>query len=230
MAGEFSRRGDTMSEIAFGQQFGLLTVLEEAPRRNGRRCWVCRCDCGNEKVVDQGHLRSGHTKSCGCLSRARSQARAIDLTGRRFGRLTAITPTPRRRRTSVIWHCRCDCGAETYVESDILLRGNSRSCGCIREEQRKENMKKAIHFENGTCIEKIACQRECASNTSGHRGVTRRPNGKWRAELTFRGKRYHLGYYDRFEDAVKARLKGEEMYTDYLEAYYAAQKEENPDP
>ena len=42
--------------------------------------------------------------------------RAKDLTGQRFGRLTALYPTNRRDyKGSVIWHCRCDCGNETDV-------------------------------------------------------------------------------------------------------------------
>ncbi len=203
-----------------GSRFDRLEVLEEAPRRNGRRMWLCRCDCGARKIVSDTHLKTGHTRSCGCLSRQKARAKAIDLTGQRFGRLTALAPTGQRRRTSVVWQCRCDCGKEARVASDILLRGNSRSCGCIQEEQRRENMRSAIHFQDGTCIERIRCQKESAANTSGHRGVSLRPNVKWRAVLTFRCMRYHLGYYDRFEDAVKARLRGEEMYTEYLNDHY----------
>jgi hypothetical protein len=48
-----------------GQRFGRLTVAEIA-RRNPVH-WRCRCDCGNETVVSAGELRSGGTRSCGCL-------------------------------------------------------------------------------------------------------------------------------------------------------------------
>lgn len=34
---------------------------------SGKRCWMCICDCGCIKKIAQGHLRNGHTKSCGCL-------------------------------------------------------------------------------------------------------------------------------------------------------------------
>lgn len=54
-----------------GQRYGFLTVLEEAPKeyiKNKHRCsyWKCKCDCGKECIVTLSHLRSGHTKSCGC--------------------------------------------------------------------------------------------------------------------------------------------------------------------
>lgn len=60
-----------------GQKFGRLTVLKLSEKiqriRNGKRDghfykWLCRCDCGNECVVDQVHLKSGHTVSCGCFN------------------------------------------------------------------------------------------------------------------------------------------------------------------
>lgn len=50
-----------------GIRFNRLTViklLERTPRR--RYIWLCRCDCGNETKVPTEHLKSGHTKSCGC--------------------------------------------------------------------------------------------------------------------------------------------------------------------
>lgn len=82
-------------------------------------------------------------------------------------------------------------------------------------------MKTAIHFVDGTCVEKIACQKESAANTSGHRGVYRRENGKWRASMEFQRKRINLGTYDTFEEAVAARLNGEEIYRNFLTEYYA---------
>lgn len=51
-----------------GQRFGELTVLQRAERkRSGSYFWLCKCDCGNEKIIDGGSLRYGSTKSCGCL-------------------------------------------------------------------------------------------------------------------------------------------------------------------
>jgi hypothetical protein len=51
-----------------GQTFGRLTALEATPeRRNGNVGWACRCECGKVVVVASGNLRSGNTKSCGCL-------------------------------------------------------------------------------------------------------------------------------------------------------------------
>ena len=60
-----------------GQKFGRLTVIRLLDERtkNGGKKYLCRCDCGTEKVVQQGHLRSGAIKSCGCLLRETTIAR-----------------------------------------------------------------------------------------------------------------------------------------------------------
>ena len=49
-----------------GQQFGMLTVLGPAEDIGSMTAWRCRCECGKETVVMTGHLRDGHTTSCGC--------------------------------------------------------------------------------------------------------------------------------------------------------------------
>lgn len=53
-----------------------------------------------------------------------------ELTGRRFGKLTAIEPTDQRKRGAVLWRCHCDCGNEVLVESRRLKPGVIQSCGC----------------------------------------------------------------------------------------------------
>lgn len=56
-----------------GQKFGRLTVIERMPNNKRKQAvWKCLCDCGNEVIVEAGHLRSGHSQSCGCYGRQRS--------------------------------------------------------------------------------------------------------------------------------------------------------------
>lgn len=51
-----------------GRKYGKLLVLKQAGYNGqGGALWLCKCDCGNEKVVDAHALRRGKTKSCGCL-------------------------------------------------------------------------------------------------------------------------------------------------------------------
>lgn len=49
-----------------GQKFGRLTAVS-LTRIGQRPAWLCVCDCGKEKAVEGGNLRSGQVRSCGCL-------------------------------------------------------------------------------------------------------------------------------------------------------------------
>ena len=53
-----------------GQRFGRLIVAKRAENtKSGDARWMCKCDCGNETIVKAKHLKSGGTKSCGCLQK-----------------------------------------------------------------------------------------------------------------------------------------------------------------
>jgi len=130
-----------------GQKFGRLTVIQQAPNYKKFVCWFCRCCCGNELVVRACNLFSSHTKSCGCLKREKAaiscSARKLDLTGRRFGRLTALRPAAEqlervgdRPRTRTRWFCECDCGGNKIVTTRELVIGHTKSCGCLAKESR----------------------------------------------------------------------------------------------
>ena len=135
-----------------GQRFGRLVALEPT-YKNGKTAWVCKCDCGVEKVIDTSHLRQGDTKSCGCLhkekARERGLANAQNLLGKRFGKLTVIEKTERRYRGSIVWKCRCDCGDITYVRTDILNSpSGTRSCGHCNNISRGEEKIRNILKDN----------------------------------------------------------------------------------
>src|SRR5690606_36374760 len=59
--------------------------------------------------------------------------RFVDITGLRFGRLTALERCGTRHGFA-LWRCQCECGAVTEVRSDVLRSGGSKSCGCLAAE------------------------------------------------------------------------------------------------
>lgn len=65
--------------------------------------------------------------------------KAIDVTGQKFGMLTALYPT--RKAGRYAWHCRCDCGNECDVESSNLRTGKQQSCGCMRKKSGQDRKK-----------------------------------------------------------------------------------------
>lgn len=65
----------TVTRNLAGQRFVRLVVLSKCDSRYGGR-WLCRCDCGEERVVYYSNLMQGRTTSCGCLHREVLRARA----------------------------------------------------------------------------------------------------------------------------------------------------------
>ena len=63
-----------------GQKFGRWTVLYEAERKGRQRFWMCECSCEKHtrRAVNQGALRSGMSRSCGCFSVEKFTERAND--------------------------------------------------------------------------------------------------------------------------------------------------------
>lgn len=57
----------TKPEDFIGLRFGRLLVMEKATIPDRTDMWLCKCDCGCEKVIHGVDLRRGHTQSCGCL-------------------------------------------------------------------------------------------------------------------------------------------------------------------
>lgn len=50
-----------------GQVFGYLTAIECLGKKNHNVAWLCKCKCGNTKIVSSNNLMSGEVQSCGCL-------------------------------------------------------------------------------------------------------------------------------------------------------------------
>lgn len=56
-----------------------------------------------------------------------------DLTGQGFGKLVVVRPTNERKHGQVVWECQCDCGNLCYVRSQSLVKGSTKSCGCLSQ-------------------------------------------------------------------------------------------------
>lgn len=128
-----------------GKRFGRLIVESRTEeRQNGSVVWRCKCDCGNYKNVPTHSLQNNHTQSCGCLIR---EVQGIDITNQKFGRLTALYPI-KGKSSSLMWHCKCECGNECDVNGSFLRRGLTQSCGCITSSIGEINIQKILQ-ENG---------------------------------------------------------------------------------
>lgn len=136
--------------------------------------------------------------------------RKLDLTGQRFGKLSILGPAE-NIGVQTAWKCRCDCGRETVVTTKRLRAGRTVSCGCVYSK----SIGKRLTYVDGTCVEMLRAKTVRRNNTSGVPGVGWTPSkGLWRATICFKGKRYYLGGYKCFEEAVQARKRAEEELHD----------------
>lgn len=139
----------------------------------------------------------------------------VDLTGRCFGRLTALRPTDALKHGKVVWECQCDCGALHYATTSHLTSGNVQSCGCLGLETRLNNLDKINHQKdsvNGTRLSMLDAKLS-SDNSSGYKGVRwNKTAKKWESYIYFKGEKIHLGLHDKKYDAITARKEAEEKY------------------
>jgi hypothetical protein len=120
-------------ENVIGKKFAKLTVVEEAEKgKNGKARCKCHCECGKIVILEEYRVKSGHTKSCGCLKKQRDNIE--DLAGQKFKKLTVLKLYGRRRtkggQIKIRWLCRCDCGNKKVVDAGKLKSGHYIGCGC----------------------------------------------------------------------------------------------------
>lgn len=114
-----------------GKRVGHLTVgTRVASDKQNNAQWSCKCDCGDEVVVRGSFLKRQLycSRSCHLLI---NNIR-VDITGQRFGRLTAVRFLAVDRWRKARWSFVCDCGNKIETTADEVLNGNTRSCKCIR--------------------------------------------------------------------------------------------------
>lgn len=140
-----------------GQRFGRLLVVKRVenyiqPSGQTRIMWFCKCNCGNETIVQASNLKSGNTRSCGCYEKERiSETQVKNLIGEKFNNLLVIkkvsTPTNIKDKSRAYWLCMCDCGKEKIVSSQHLIRGYVICCGqsCMEHPKKIESAKNRIY-------------------------------------------------------------------------------------
>lgn len=110
------------------------------------------------------------------------------------------------------------------------MHGNYQSCGCLKAEN-QQSITEKLHRIDGTCVEILEKRKHRSDNTSGFRGVFQLKNGRYRVDIGFKRKRFYIGSFDSFDEAVRVRLRVERLLHDgFVEAYYEWKKKADADP
>lgn len=202
-----------------GQKFGRLTALERVGRtKHGDLLWRCKCDCGNEHVTSSDHLKSGCTKSCGCLSGEQHH-------GMWGTRLFETYKSMKARCCNPNCESYPKYGGRGITICDEWLNpkdGKTRFFQWALENGYSDDLTIDRidvngNYEPGNCRWTTrsvqSFNRRKMKSKSGIRGVYyRNHDQKYEVRISVENQKIALGYYDNIDDAIAARQAGELKY------------------
>lgn len=222
-----------------GKKFGRLTVLKRAynkKQENGKSViyWECVCDCGNKRIVSGHSLRSGGSKSCGCLHKEIVKERMnkfneklkkknkcyIDddtVTVYARGGIMLCDKSDWEQFSDNWWFIAKDGYATTYrngryIKFHVLImdcpEGYERDhINGNRADNRRINLR--VIPASANRFNKGLSRR----NKSGYPGVFwYEARKKYQVSIGVNGKQIHIGYFSNYDEAVKAKIAAEEKY------------------
>lgn len=202
-----------------GQTFGRWTVLKRDGIKNGGKAWICRCDCGTIAIIRGNSLRTGTSKSCGCLQR--------DIVSKIATKHGMHNSREMNSWKSMIQRC-TNPNCTTY--EDYGGRGISICKRWKKFENFYEDMGERPLYHsleridnNGdygpdnckwaTQSEQSRNQRIRTSNTSGITGINwDKVRKKWQSRFFINNTSVYLGRFESMEDAIKAIEEAEIKY------------------
>lgn len=219
--------------------FGYLTPIAPTDRRHRRDVvWSCRCKCGNVVELPAARLLEGNTLSCGCLKaeHMRSVVKNIAGThlvlslkedGRKADTLSGYTGVSPKRDKWLAYITyrgkRYHLGTYSRIEDAVKARARAKEL-VMEDALQLLELYETIHRDDDTPDRENLPRVEIkaltedpgdaaavrSDSTSGYPGVTK-SRKKWKAYISYKGKRYVLGYFTEKYDAITARKKAEKQ-------------------
>lgn len=223
-----------------GQRFGKLVVLnideEETKKHKGRNTyWKCLCDCGKCKSIVAGSLLNGTTTSCGCFKIENSKIinkkyNIYNLLGKygigytSKGEKFYFDLEDYDKIKDYCWHISGNGYVQSQQKNKKRINLHSlimSSKNIIDHINRNKADCRKCNLRECNCSENNRNNGLRKNNTSGIIGVNwNKRQEQWQVRVHLDGKAIHLGFFSKKEDAIIARLLGEQKY--YGE--YAPQK------
>lgn len=229
-----------VKEDLTGKQFGRLIVLKRTDdyidsQGCHRLCWQCQCMCKDKTILDvpDNRLKTGNTRSCGCLHKEqlaeRSKKQFKKYNDYEVQEDYVIMYTTKGEPFYIdlddFWKVKeiCWCknnggylGGALLDGTKVLLHRYIMNCppnyevdhikSDAKYDNRKSNLRIATQSQN-----RMNCKLR-SNNKSGVTGVNwHKAYNKWKARITKDGKEIHLGYFENLNDAIEARKQAEQI-------------------
>ena len=222
-----------------GQKFDKLTVIKRmknyiSPKGKIKTQWLCECDCGGEnslKIVLSCHLKSGHTKSCGCLvkeallitQQTNRKYNTYDLSGEygigytSKGEEFYFDLEDYDKIKNYYWRINNEEYVISLDENNVTIM-HRLVTNCPRDmevdhifhknfDNRKSELRIVTHSQNSKNKSLFS------NNTSGVSGVFwNKAANKWETQIKVNYKTIYLGSFDNKEDAIEVRKQAEIEY------------------
>lgn len=216
-----------------GIKVGCLTVIEPIGKIDRQLLWKCKCDCGNYTNVRGSSLRSGRTRSCGCLSR-KVASENLKRTNRKINRYEfhdgfAIIYDGNGNEIIVdcdkveylVGICSWNVGKDGYAHGNVNGKTvkmhrilTSAESGSVvdhinhnRSDNRMDNLRICSQSEN------MKNTKWNSRNTSGAKGVSfHKARRKYQVNIRVNNHLIHIGYFEDLQSAIEARKTAESKY------------------
>jgi 5-methylcytosine-specific restriction endonuclease McrA len=121
------------------KKIGKVLVVEKCGEKStgksrSLKIYKCVCDCGKETMKSREQLTRNQTPSCEKCAR---KFRFIDLSNKKFGKLTVLNLFESGDYKLTKWNCICECGNIKSFLTSQLTTGKSKSCGCVYKNKDK---------------------------------------------------------------------------------------------
>jgi hypothetical protein len=215
-----------------GYQFGMLVVINRGttnitPNGTHRTMWECLCKCGSKCTISLSNIKSGNTKSCGCIRLAstiqRSTTHGKTKTGtyRSYHAMLNRCYNPNYKNfqywggDGVIVCDRWICSFENFLE-DMGIRPQDTTLN--RVEGSKVYCKENCRWDSKGV--QAYDQRMYKNNKTGVTGVYRTKSGKYVARINVKNEDIHLGSFHTLDEARLIRQDAEILYYGKIKVVY----------
>lgn len=205
-----------------GKRYGRLIVLKKVESKGNRAMYLCKCDCGNEKIICGRNLREGRTMSCGCLRKERARDATIThgMTGTRLhGEWRQM-----KSRCSI----KSSSNYQYYGGRGIsICKGWDNDFNRFKdwalsngysEELTLDRIDVNGNYEPSNCrwvtlsVQARNRRTRCTSKTGISGVMKRNDRNSYRVTISYDGKEHNVGNFKVLEDAIEARRNAELKY------------------